>query len=268
MRKSTKKETTVMSTNPYQIWLEADGKKLLLPVNPEKIEVKVSGNNHSVTLAELGETSILDAPKAAVISFSSFFPAVSFSGCQYVVQETMSDVGDFNGDGVVNVRDLAAKARMQGGAQTVSTNVMKVTPHYCINYILGIMKSKIPVKFTVTKCDIIRYMSIESFNYSQSGGDVGTYSYTISFKDYRTITMKKIDVNKQTGKATVNNTKKRVVSAVRPKTYTMRSGDKIYDIAKKYYGDIADYRKIYDANKKLIGSNPNRITPGMVLTLP
>ena len=257
-----------MSTNPYQIWLEADGQKLLLPVNPERIDIKISGNNRSVTLAELGETSILDSPKASVISFSSFFPSAFFTGCQYAPQETMEQVGDFNSDGVTNVRDLAAKARMQGAAQTVSRNTMKIMPHYCINFILNIIKSKIPVKLTITKCDIIRFMSIESFNYSQSGGDVGTYSYSISFKDYRTISMKKIDVNKQTGKASVNNSKKRVVNTVRPKTYTVRPGDKIYDIAKKYYGDVADYRKIYEANKKLIGSNPNRIKPGMVLTLP
>ena len=44
-----------LSTNPYQIWLEANSQKLLLPVNPEKIDIKVNGNNQSVTVAELGE---------------------------------------------------------------------------------------------------------------------------------------------------------------------------------------------------------------------
>lgn len=261
-----------MSTNPYQIWLEANGQKLLLPVNPEKFDVKVSGNNQSVTVAELGEIVFPQSPKAAVLSFSSFFPATSFRGCQYASQESMADVGDYNGDGVVNVRDMAAKARatknLTSASITVGSNTMKVMPHFCINFILSIMKSKVPVKIVITECDWIRHMTIESFNYSQGGLAVGDYSYSISFKEYRTVTLKKININTATGKATVSSAPKRVSNTVRPKTYTVRSGDKIYTIAKKYYGDISDYRKIYEANKKQIGSNPNRIKVGMVLTLP
>lgn len=263
-----------MSTNPYQIWLEKDGQKLLLPVNPPKIDIKVNGNNQSVTVAELGEVITPQSPKATVLSFSSVFPAVSFRGCQYAPQETtLSNVGDYNGDGVVNVRDMAAKARAEKNLATstvtvASENTMKVLPHFCINFILSAMKSKLPVRVCITKCDFIRYMVIDSFNYSQSGGSVGDYDYFISFKDYRPVNIKKIDVNKQTGKATVSSTPKRVDNTVRPKTYTVKSGDTIYAIAKKYYGDIIQYRKIYEANKKQIGSNPNRIKPGMTLTLP
>ena len=262
-----------MSTNPYQIWLEADGKKLLLPVNPEKIEIKVNGNNQSLTVAELGEITTLQAPKASTLSFSSFFPAVSFTGCQYAPKESIQEIGDFNGDGVVNVRDLAARARARKGLPEAevtlnSENTMKVTPHYCINFILTIMKTKIPVRVCITKCDFIRYMSIESFNYSQGDSDVGDYNYSISFKDYRSVTLKKVNINSVTGKAVVNNTPKRVDNTVRPKTYTVKTGDTIYALGKKYYGDVIQYRKIYEANKKIIGSNPNRIRPGMVLTFP
>ena len=267
-----RKVTTAMSTNPYQIWLEADGEKLLLPVNPEKIDIKVNGNNQSVTVVELGEIVVPQAPKATVLSFSSFFPAVSFTGCQYAVNDTISTVGDFNGDGKTDVRDLAAKARAQknlgGGAITVSSdNTMKVTPHYCISFILSAMKAKIPVRVCITKCDFIRHMTIESFNYTPGEGDVGDYNYSISFKDYRSVNIKAININKA-GKGVVSNTPKRVDNTVRPKTYTVKSGDTIYALAKKYYGDVIQYRKIYDANKKLIGSNPNRIKPGMTLTLP
>lgn len=264
-----------MSTNAYQIWLEANGQKLLLPVNPEKFDVKVNGNIQSVTIAELGEVLSPQAPKATVISFSSFFPAVSFTGCQYATAETTpSSVGDYNGDGKVDVRDMAAKARAEaklGSSPVVSVaseNTMKVIPHFCINFILSAMKSKKPVKLCITKCDIVRYMLVDSFSYAEGGLAVGDCSYSITFREYRTVTIKKIDVNKQTGKATVNSTPKRVSTAVKPKTYTVRSGDTIYAVAKKYYGDIADYRKIYEANKKQIGSNPNRIKAGMVLNLP
>ena len=39
-------------------------------------------------------------------------------------------------------------------------------------------------------------------------------------------------------------------------------------IAKKYYGNGAQYTKIYNANKGVIGGNPNLIYPGQVLTIP
>ena len=54
----------------------------------------------------------------------------------------------------------------------------------------------------------------------------------------------------------------------KPKTYTVKSGDCLYNIAKKYYGDGSKYTKIYEANKKIIGSNPNLIKAGQVLTIP
>lgn len=51
-------------------------------------------------------------------------------------------------------------------------------------------------------------------------------------------------------------------------TYTVVKGDCLWNIAKKFYGNGADYTKIYNANVGVIGSNPNLIYPGQVLTIP
>ncbi len=51
------------------------------------------------------------------------------------------------------------------------------------------------------------------------------------------------------------------------KTYTVVSGDSLWKIAEKMYGQGYQWPKIYDANKTII-ANPNIITPGMVLTIP
>ena len=53
-----------------------------------------------------------------------------------------------------------------------------------------------------------------------------------------------------------------------PKTYTVVSGDCLWNIAKKFYGDGSQYTKIYNANKGVIGSNPNLIRAGQVFTIP
>ena len=49
--------------------------------------------------------------------------------------------------------------------------------------------------------------------------------------------------------------------------YTVKSGDCLWNIAKKQLGNGADYTKIYNLNKDKI-KNPNLIYPGQVLTLP
>lgn len=51
-------------------------------------------------------------------------------------------------------------------------------------------------------------------------------------------------------------------------TYTVKSGDNLWNIAKQYYGSGAMYTKIYEANKDLIGGNPNLIFPGQQLIIP
>jgi LysM repeat protein len=51
-------------------------------------------------------------------------------------------------------------------------------------------------------------------------------------------------------------------------TYVVKSGDWLSKIAQACYGDPNQWKKIYDANKAVIGPDPNRIFPGQVLTLP
>jgi nucleoid-associated protein YgaU len=51
-------------------------------------------------------------------------------------------------------------------------------------------------------------------------------------------------------------------------TYTVASGDSLSKIAKKHLGDAKRWREIYDANRQLIGDNPDLIKPGQKLKLP
>ena len=51
-------------------------------------------------------------------------------------------------------------------------------------------------------------------------------------------------------------------------TYTVVSGDSLSKIAQHHYGDAAKWHQIYEANKALIGTNPDLIEVGQVLTLP
>ena len=51
------------------------------------------------------------------------------------------------------------------------------------------------------------------------------------------------------------------------RTYTVKKGDCLWNIAKQFYGDGSQYTKIYDANTGQI-ANPNLIYPGQVFVIP
>jgi len=50
-------------------------------------------------------------------------------------------------------------------------------------------------------------------------------------------------------------------------TYTVVSGDSLSKIAKHFYGDANQWRRIWEANKDHV-KNPDLIHPGQVLTIP
>ncbi len=51
-------------------------------------------------------------------------------------------------------------------------------------------------------------------------------------------------------------------------TYTVKAGDTLRKIAKEIYGSEAQWKKIYRANRTLIGDDPDTIKFGMKLRIP
>ena len=41
------------------------------------------------------------------------------------------------------------------------------------------------------------YVTVESFQYSESGGDVGTYEYSLTLKEYRSARVRQINLDKK-----------------------------------------------------------------------
>lgn len=219
-----------MSSN-YQMWLtyNAEKEKIQLPVLPQSFQVTNGSSNESVNVVGLGEIIIMQSRPALQFSFSSFFPATKFPGLQV--------------DSVTKPLTLIQKI-----------NTWKA--------------SKKPIHFVATACGVDLYVTIENFQYSEEGGDPGTYQYSITLKEYREITVRQVKVNIPKATATVQKSEPRVDNTVTPQTYTVKSGDCLWNIAKKFYGNGAKYTTIYNANKGVIGGNPNLIYPGQVLTIP
>lgn len=88
-------------------------------------------------------------------------------------------------------------------------------------------------------------------------------------------TLIKTDVGSSLKTSTKSKDKKKPVKKVTSspskstaqRTYTVKKGDCLWNIAKKFYGNGSAYTKIYDANTNKI-ANPNLIYPGQVFVIP
>ncbi len=66
----------------------------------------------------------------------------------------------------------------------------------------------------------------------------------------------------------------RAVSAAAPASdpgahrHTVRAGDDLWSLAERFYGNGRDWRRIAEANRRVLSGGPDRLVPGMVLAVP
>jgi len=104
-------------------------------------------------------------------------------------------------------------------------------------------------------------MVITDFSRDQFGGEPGDIYYQITFAQWRRQIIR-------IEKAAAKPAPKREELPETPTTYTVVRGDSLWKISKKFYGTGSKWRTIYNANRSLIGGNPNLIHPGQVLKIP
>jgi len=150
------------SDTKSEFWMSNDtGKnKFMFPVLPEKITFNRDSENVTVNITGLGDVTIIQDPALKGIEFSSHFPAIMHQGVHASVKKKKK---------------------------------LFLEPQKYIDYIDSFIASKKPVKFTVTSPRISMYCTIETFNYHEEGGDPGTFYYTIKLKEYREVTVRKLD---------------------------------------------------------------------------
>lgn len=129
-------------------FINYDGQVVQLPVNPEKVEVKFSGNNSTTEIIQLGEINLLKDRKLAQISFDSFFPQ----------------------------DDWFPAVRTRGSFKN---------PEFYKDFFEGIQEDKKPCRLIITGLNITMKTSVENFSYYHQGGDHEDAYYSLEFKEYR-----------------------------------------------------------------------------------
>lgn len=219
----------------YGIWLSFNNQQegFQIPVNPESLEVKDTGNGKTYDVLKLGEINVIQNPRLAEYSWSSIFP-----GQRYPFLAT----------------DLV------------------LPPRRYIEYIRKWMGTKRPIRFIFTgpTFDINTPATIEEFTWKEVAGSEGDIEYSIRLKQYVFYAAKRVIIvppqQGQTAKAAVQKPK-RPDDRVPPKTYTLKKGDTLWAIAQRYLGSGSRWREIAKLNG-ISDAQVRRLPVGMTIRLP
>lgn len=123
-----------------------------------------------------------------------------------------------------------------------------------------------PIRVIVSDSDFNLMMSIDKIqrSYTEGSKDIG---YSLDLTEYRKLNVPSVKVSTTVNRPSGLQSRPNTSETGGGQTYTVVSGDSLWAIAKKHYGNGAEYTKIFEANKDKI-SNPNLIYPGQVLTIP
>lgn len=223
-----------MAKGGYDFYLD----KCLLPVPPEKLQMKIKNSNKTITLIDNGQINILKSAGLTDIEFECEIPQIKYPFAVY------------------------------------KSSFLSAT--YFLKYFEKLKTSKKPFQFIVSRVmptgrvlfSTNIKVSMEDYKVTEKAGNNFDVTVKISLRQYREYGTKTVKLKKSSTKATVQKkraTNKKTNSA---QSYTAVKGDCLWNIAKKFYGDGSKYTIIYDANKSVVGSNPNLIYPGQKLTIP
>lgn len=220
----------------YTMYLDG----VIMPITPSKVKVKINNQNETLTLINGEEINILKEAGLTDVSFDLLLPQVSYPFTN-------------------------------GGAQSAD---------YYLSLFERLKTSKQPFQFILNRSmpsgKRLFYTNLtvgmEDYQITDDAEEGFDITVTVSLKQYRhygtkTVTIQPATTTTETPTATVEQPQRETSQAPQQSTYTVKSGDCLWNIAKKYLGDGSRYTEIYELNKDKI-TNPNLIYPNQVLTLP
>lgn len=170
-------------------------------------------------------------------------------------------LGDLNLLGNTGLREIPLSSFFPAKDYNFSNNADRKDPQWYVDKIEEWRKANEPIRVVITDT-LNMECTIESFNWGEQDA-TGDIYYSLALKEYK----------KPKIKATATGTETTSTRTVQDETtnsgttYTVKNGDCLWSIAKKFYGNGANYPKIYEANKDKI-KNSNIIYVGQVLQIP
>lgn len=237
-----------MQNYGYDFYFKYGSDVLTFPITPSALKMSVDSNNKVVNLIDEGDINILKSPSLTEISFDARFPMRQFPYArEYKDFETYYDMFKELKEDKKSFRFIVARTT-PNGKRTWDTNLL---------------------------------VTLEDFEISEDAEEGDDVIVSFKLKQYKEYGVTLIKTIKSTPSTTSTSKKPRSTDNKASKTqyYTIKSGDCLWNISKKFYGVGSSYKKIYEANKSIIestakkygkksSSNGNWIFPGTKLTIP
>ena len=170
------------------------------------------------------------------------------------------NIGDIKLIGKKGLKSCEISSFFPAQAYSFSTQAEDKDPMDYVNRINKWKASGKPIGLVITPLINIE-VTIESFTWGLQDA-TGDIYYSLSLEEYVRIQVVKSE--EEAEKPTSDRPTKEPESN---KTYTVKTGDCLWKIAKQFYNDGAKWKQIYEANKDKI-KDANLIYPQQVLTIP
>lgn len=210
--------------------------KMLCPVAPSKLQLKINNQNKTYVLINDGEINVIKKPGLTEIEFDILLPNVQYPFATY-----------------------------KNGFQNAK---------YYLDIIESLKSGKKRFQFIVTRTfpngkmlfDTNMKVSLEEYTIKEDAKEGFDVVVTVKLKQYRDYGTKTYKP-----KASARNHRSSDNSPApknKSKSYKVKKGDTLWAIAKKFYGDGAKYTVIVKANKSKIKNANLNGHVGQVLTIP
>lgn len=138
-----------------------------------------------------------------------------------------------------------------------------------MNQLTAWTASKKPVRLIITETIINVLVLVTAHVTTLKGGEPGDVYYDLNCRTWREVKVRTAaEAVAPAASPGVAQQRPRPDLKPVPKVYVVKPGDSLWKIAKLQLGDGNKYSAIYNANKAVIGPDPNKITPGMKLVMP
>lgn len=226
----------------------------LLPVTPGALTIKIANQNKTINLINEGQVNIIKTPGLSKISFSALLPNQVYPFARYV-----------NGYKPAQYY-MSLLEKLKRECRPFPFYIIRATDNGEL-----LMRTEGPMT-----------VSLESYELEEDaasyGVDVMAKIELLQYRDYHTKVLEFKKSDSATKKATVTQ-QRDTTTAPQNKTYTVKQGDTLWDIARVQLGNGAKWTTIYSLNKATIeaaakkygrdsSSNGWWIYPGTVLKLP
>lgn len=238
------------ATYGYNFYFSDGGDVLTFPITPGEITIKVGSNNKVVTLISEGDINILKSPSLTEIEFEARFPMRKYPySREYSAFQNYFDKFKDLKENKKPFRFIVAREMMKGG-RTWDTNIL---------------------------------VALEEFEINEDADEGDDVLITFTLKQYKEYGVKQLpasSIKTTTSTSSITRPNTNAPSSNnKSSSYTIKNGDCLWNIAKKFYGDGSKWTKIYNANKSAIeadakkhgkssSSNGHWVWAGLKLTIP